>query len=134
MLDISKLGTVSASDNGADMDLLNPFNLEKTGAMFHLLGFDSPSVVQAGREYNRGLMRSPLRKEAEEADHNRKIVLALASLRGWSNFCFGSEKPIEYSPQKAKEILENPDFFWISEQIYYFASTRANFTPATLES
>lgn len=128
-MDISTLGVVDAANKPGKMPLLNPFNGEETGATFHVLGYDSEPVIEAGREFDRAQASRGQSGGASEIMRRRRIALALAAVTGWDDFVFGGEK-VKFTKAKAQEIMEQPNFGWIVDQVQRFGGDRANFSPA----
>lgn len=127
MMDISKLGVVSAAEKGAEMPLLNPFTGEETGAVFTVLGYDAEAVIAAARSFDKAEAKST-KTEPDDILRRRKARLAVAAVTGWSNFVFGGHE-MPYSADKATEIFSQPDFAWIVDQVQRFGGDRGNFFP-----
>ena len=126
-MDIAGLKLVSAAENGADMDLLSPFDGESTGATLQVLGFDAPSMIAAARDFDRE-QAGKKDAEADEMMRLRRAHLTLAAVTGWVGFGVGEDET-KFTASKAREIFMDPEYQWICEQVCRFGSARRNFMP-----
>lgn len=127
-MDVGKLKLVSASEKGAELDLLSPFDGESTGAKLSVMGFDAPAMIAAAREFDREMAGKETKIEADEMMRMRRAHLTIAAVTGWSNFGVG-EANAKYSKDKAREWFSDPEYQWICEQVCRFGAARRNFTP-----
>lgn len=127
-MDISQFKLVSASEKGAELDLLSPFDGESTGAKLIVTGFDSPAMIAAAREFDREQAGKGKQDDADEMMRLRRAHLTIAAVTGWSGFGFG-EAETKYTPAKAAEIFGDPEYQWICEQVCRFGAARRNFMP-----
>lgn len=127
-MDIASLKLVSASENGADLDLLNPFDGESTGATLHVTGFDAPRMIAAAREFDREQAASEEKMDADDLMRLRRAHLAVAAVTEWAGFGIGEDET-KFTPAKARKILMDPEYQWICEQVWRFGAARRNFTP-----
>lgn len=126
-MDISALKIVSASREGADMPLLNPFDGSETGAVFQVMGFDAPEIVAALRAFDRDEAKRPDRAEPDDVLARRRVAVCSAAVIGWTGFEF--DGPQEYNSDLCREIMSNPEFAWIVDQVHRFGGHRRNFMP-----
>lgn len=131
-MDLAQLGVVSASEAGADMPLLNPFTGAATGATLRVLGYDAEEVVAAVRAADRDLQKQGKDIDIAKAMDARRLARVCAAVTGWDNFTWDGEEP-EFSKARLTEIVAQPDYSWIADQVEEFGKSRANFTPASLK-
>ncbi len=127
-MDIASLKLVSASEKGAELDLLSPFSGESIGSTFDVMGFDAPEMIAAAREFDREQAGKGDKQEQDELMRLRRAHLATAAVKGWSNFGVGTDSE-PYSKARAREIFFDPEYQWIPEQVCRFGAARRNFTP-----
>ena len=126
-MDISSLDVRAAAEAARDMPLRHPGTGEETGAIFKVLGFDAPAVVDAGREHDRAFaaMSKDKRPDMMGQIEARKRVLARAALVDWNGFVWeGDER--EFDAGLAAKIIDNPGFSWVVDQINAFGGDRSN--------
>jgi len=128
MADIGNLKLVSASEKGADLDLLSPFDGESTGAKLMVTGFDAPAMIAAAREFDKEQASAEKKPDADEAMRLRRAHLTTAAVTGWSNFGIGEDET-KFTPAKARDLFADPEYQWICEQVCRFGASRRNFTP-----
>jgi len=130
MMDLSTLDVRAAAEAARDMPLRHPGTGEETGAVFHVLGFDAPTVVEAGREHDRAITKMPKDKRPDlmAQMETRKQVLAKAALVGWSGFVWEGEERA-FDVEFAAELIDRPGFSWMVDQINAFGGDRANLFP-----
>lgn len=127
-MDIASFKLVSASEQGAELDLLSPFDGESTGAKLMVRGFDAPAMIAAAREFDREQAGKGKQDDADEMMRLRRAHLTIAAVTGWSGLGFG-EAETKFTPAKAREIFSDPEYQWICEQVCRFGAARRNFTP-----
>lgn len=123
-MDILNLGVVDASERGAEMPLVNPFNTQELLGNIEIVGFDSERVLEAGRDFDQWLARQRPRPPQDEVDRLKRARLCFAAVKDWREINLAGKTP-------TLGDLENPNFVWLSEQIWLWGSNRRNFTPAT---
>lgn len=131
-LDISALGTKTAAEKGAEMQLLEPFTGQPTGAVLMVLGFDSDTAKSASRDFSRMAMRDTKNKQnPDEVLARRRIFMAERVITGGHSFVYKG-KELVIPSDEFREVLNNPDFEWIASQVERFGTSRGNYTPEGL--
>lgn len=129
-MNIGDMKVVSASQAGADMVLRSPFTGEESDCVFEVIGFDAPEVIAALREFDKGIAAKSKRPDVDEITAQRKVALTLAAVRGWRNFEYPTDGEfVDYSREFLAGLLDDPNFHWITQQVYAFGANRQNFTP-----
>lgn len=127
MMDFSSLDLAAAAGEAREMPVRHPGTGETTGAVLHVLGFDAPGVVAAGREFDRRMASLPRneRPDLVGSMQKRQLALAKAAVVGWSGFVWdGAEK--QFDEAFAHDLLSKPGFSWLVEQVNVFGGDRAN--------
>lgn len=135
-MDISDIRPVTSASKGAWMTLKHPATYEPLTAQILVLGYDAPEVVQAQREKTR-----ELREEKGNSDDvdPMDVILELKKTRvstaiqefkdfGWNG------SPAVATEKFIKELVDDPDFLWIVDQVEIFGNERANFMKASPKS
>ena len=122
--DIESLDTVTACEEGADLEIVHPRTGEPLGIIISVVGADSPTYRSelhklANKRAKRG--RGVLNSESIEADN---IELLVACTRGWSGLDYKGAA-LAFSPANARMVYK--DFVWLREQVDAFIGDRANF-------
>jgi hypothetical protein len=100
---------------------------EKTGIVFQIVGQDSKAFRTTAKRIAEANLK---RQDAATVDemYNQSIELVCSCVVGWSGLeQDGSDQPLEYSPEKALELLSNPELQFIREQVEAFITQRATF-------
>jgi hypothetical protein len=133
-MDLKLLDPVAKAAKGADLHLRNPFNgaplfLDddpQKPVTWKLLGGDAEAyekhVANCSKEYR--MIEATREPSDEEVTHHVARMLSGAVL-GWSNFRYGSDKPLKFDYFTALEILKEAR--WIRQQVHEFIQNRANF-------
>ena len=125
-MDISNLGVVDASERGTEMPLVNPFNTQELLGHIEIIGFDSEKVLEASRDFDLWLARQRPRPPQDEIDRLRRARQCFAAVKDWKEITLKGETP-------TLADLEDPNFVWLSEQIWVYGSNRRNFSKPTLK-
>jgi hypothetical protein len=112
-------------------DALKGFD-DKNPIIFLISGTDSEAYRAVERFYinkrinSKNFKRGKLAIGTAEEQMKERLDKTITCLNGWRNFGFeGQDLP--FSADKAREILSNPKFSWILEQIESYMSDRENF-------
>ncbi|MBN8189553.1 hypothetical protein JF540_22975 [Salipiger thiooxidans] len=131
MADLFEMGTVRASERGADLEILGPGNVGKTDVVFEVLGFDAEVVVQAAREFDRVEAKRPAEDREKDTDTvriRRDIALATAAVTGWSNVQMKG-KDAEFTPELWAEMAADPNYRFLVRQVVAFGGNLGSFFP-----
>lgn len=134
MKDLSHLNTVAASDKGMTYELVGPDGA-KTGVKLRFYGFDTDTVVQAGRTFDKSI--ADLTKEESGKMHPddvaqmRRARLVAAAVFDWDDMALDG-KPV--TPANAEEFLRQRGYEWIVNPIHRLAANRLNFFKGDLSS
>jgi hypothetical protein len=96
--------------------------------IWRVVGFDAEVVVQAGRDFDRAEAETPPKERKTEPMLRRQIALAIAGTTGWSNLSMG-KTDMPFSPARCAEILNDPNYVWIVQQVYDHGAKRRHFFP-----
>lgn len=132
-MDFSKLDLPAMADEGSDMIVMNPLNVDfqepllgKDGkpCTIKVIGAESRIVKDAMLEYNRTVAKNgagnPLNLKAG-------LGMVLKIVRGWSDNWEWEEKPFSYSEANAHMIFGKYD--WLIGQITNYVTRPSNFLP-----
>jgi len=126
-LDLTALDTVTACEDGADVEIVHPRTGEPIGLTITVVGSDSPTYRKmihklANKRAKRG--RGILNSEGMEAD-NIELLAACSTAWAWvKGLMLGGEVP-EFNLSNVRGIYR--DYPWIREQVDVFIGDRANF-------
>ena len=121
-MDLSKLDLRAAVTEGAEFELKHPGTGEGLGVFPMVQGYDSEEVETAERELRRRAGRAKDKDAAVAVLERMRLVraqTALIGLRGGS----GDTGTVE----KLRDLMANPSWVWVIEQIEAFAGDRASF-------
>ena len=97
-------------------------------AYIDILSTDSPAARAWDRKFRDRRIRMRGRMSAEEQDANNVDLLAHLT-RGWYLVDLdGNPLPVEFSEENARLLYDQPEAFWLTEQVNDAAGDRANFT------
>ena len=129
-MDLSKLNSVEACDNGAVYEVVHPTTGEPIGAKITLAGVDSQVYRKAQRALSNKRLKSTFNKgivsktpTMEEFEFETIDILAKCTL-SWENVIWeGKELSCNY--ENAKMLYTN--LIWLRDQVDAFINDRANF-------
>lgn len=130
-------GLASAFDEGVEIDILFPVNHakagQKTGLRVTVASYQSERVKKVQRRLANAAMRENKRNPkkvstAEEVEEKAHEIVAAAVL-AWDGFELGKE-PLACTPENVLMVLDNPDLWFIGEQIDKAADDQTAFTKA----
>lgn len=134
-MDLTKLDTSSAADEGADLQLLNPVDDtvlrdEKTGepVSIQLLGSDSKEFMRIShklqdKRLQKRFTRGKLKMSAAEIEADA-LDLLVACTKGWKHVRIGQEV-LPFNEENVRMVYNR--FPWIKEQVDSFVNDRASF-------
>lgn len=126
--DLSNLDAAAGSNEGADVELLHPATLEKTGIVIRVMGKDGDVYRKIIGNQNRKRIEAARKSRKLEIDADKldaDVVSLLADCTiSWSGVVLDG-KPLECTPENAKMVYTR--FAWIREQIDIAVNDRANF-------
>lgn len=132
-MDLSKLDTVKAADEGADLELLfddKPILDEKTGQPWtiRLLGADSKEFMKIShklqeKRLQRRFKGGKQKFSLEELDAD-SMELLVACTKGWKHLQLDGA-PVVFNDANVKMVYTR--FPWIREQVDTFVNDRSNF-------
>lgn len=134
-MDISKLMTQGAHEEGVEVEIFHPSERVKVGdklerkslgVFFTVLGVDSVAFQAAEKKaYNKQLALYTKDGEiTEEAQIEGEIILACASIIGWRGIQEGNGD-VPFSQARCLELVTKSP--WIRKQIDEFVGERKNF-------
>lgn len=120
-MDLSKFsGISSAFEDGVEIDILHPITNAKTGLKVKVASYQSERVNAVQRRIaNRSLRdnkRNPKKTATVEELEEASTEILAAAVVGWSGFELKG-KPIECNRENVLSVLNNPDLWFIREQI-----------------
>lgn len=120
-MDLSKFsGISSAFEDGVEIDILHPTTNAKTGLKVKVASYQSERVNAVQRRIaNRSLRdnkRNPKKTATVEELEEASTEILAAAVVGWSGFELKG-KPIECNRENVLSVLNNPDLWFIREQI-----------------
>jgi len=134
-MDISAFDPVGAAQDGAWMELRNPFTGDFIkGTRLKVMGYDADAVVAVERDNARSIIER-LRNDGGDPLKDREdlaINRAIAAVVDWENFGWGNDSE-KFSKELLSKVLRGKGQ-WIVTQVEEFGTKRANFMPASLKS
>lgn len=127
MIDLEKLDTSKASEEGVWCDIENPANGEQTGIRIKVLGMDSKAYLDHTRKTQDKNLKKGFRGmknlKTETLDNNR-IELICVCTTEWENVQYqGEELPCD--TENKRWLYKN--YRWIFDQVDEFIGDRGNF-------
>lgn len=132
--DISKFaGTAAAFDEGVDVEIRHPITSEKLGLTVKVASYQSAKVRAVQRKMANTALREQSRnpkkvRTSEEIEERAKDVIAAAIL-DWSGF-EKDGKPYPCTPEHVKAVVDDPDLWFIADQVDKAAEDQAAFIKA----
>lgn len=126
-MDVSQFDVARAAETPRPLPIMAP-NGEPTDIVLQVLGYDNASVVEAVRALDRDSMVARGKVDMSAYREDRKRARVKAALVGWENLGIGEEET-EFSAAAVDQLLGNPGFSWIIDQVEDFAGNRANLFP-----
>lgn len=130
-MDIAKLKVRTAAEAGSEMALLSPFDGTETGACLTVLGYDA-RVVQDAEDAVRKSFMGKKGGTVDGMSDAMRLARICAAVTGWSNFEFNG-KAAKFSPDRFRDLMLDPDFSWIGDQVEIHGRQRGNFMPSALK-
>lgn len=115
-MDLNKLYTLEAHEDGAEIQIKSPIDDEPTDFYIKVKGVDSKSYRESVRKYHRKLLKD---EEGGEIDLLASITI------GWRGLKSGKEA-VDFSFDAAKSLYENAP--GVASQVDRFIADRVNFT------
>lgn len=106
---------------GTRMYIVDPGSGEETEAYFDVIGQDSKEYRQAVNAVVKARQEKGSEPTFEDVQ-NENVELLATTVVGWNNDVFG-----EFSKQGVKDLLADPAFSAIREQLDDFTENRKNF-------
>lgn len=137
-MDLSKFsGTASAFEEGIEIEITHPATSKPLGLKVRVASYQSERAKAVQRRLaNRSLKersRNPKKASTvEELEEHSNEILASVVL-GWSGFELKG-KPLECNRENVLSVLNNPDLWFIREQIDKAADDITSFMPASNKS
>jgi len=132
MFDLDKFEQVVSFnfEEAFDLEILHPVNGEKTGLVVQVASYRSERVKRVQRRLGNAAIRegkkNPKKVGTVEEIEERTNEIVAAAIVGW-NMTKGGE-PVPCTPEKIIEIVSDPRYFFIAEQVDKAADEDANFT------
>lgn len=115
-MDLNKLYTLEAHEDGAEIQIKSPINDEPTDFYIKVKGPDSKSYREAVRQYHRKLLND---------EGGGEVDLLVGITIDWRGLKDGKEK-VEFTAEAAKNLYENAPS--VASQVDRFIADRLNFT------
>lgn len=125
-MELSDIKLIERANKGAEMRLRHPGTDEVSDAVIGVMGYDSEPVLNAVRNAQKALLSSKQAEKlgADELLRTGKVAAAKAAINSVNNLTFHGE--LIATPDALREYLDDPNYFWIVEQVDAFGSDRAN--------
>lgn len=130
-MDLAALKVVSAAEVGSELVLLNPFTGDETDLVLTVLGYDAATVQDAEDRAKKEFMSKP-KGGLDEMQGKTRLARVCAAIVDWRGLS-SDGKELAYSKENVREIISDPEFAWIADQVEAFAMRRANFMPSELK-
>lgn len=127
MIDLAKLNTTKASEEGVWHDIENPSTGEATGIRIKVLGMDSKVYQDHTRKVqDRNLKKGfrGMKNLKSETLDNNKIELICVCTVAWENVQYNGDV-LECNTENKKWLYK--EFRWIFDQVDEFIGDRGNF-------
>lgn len=130
--DLENVST-SLSDEGVEMEVINPKNGTKTGWFIKLAGVDSEAFRRAQKavfdEFMAKHRHTPdISPDPEEGRERSATILAAVTL-GWRGAERNGEE-LKFSPEAVRDLYLDRRYAWLVKQVDAFVGARVNFMPA----
>ena len=137
-MDLSKFAGIShAFENGVEIEITHPVTSKPLGLKVKVASYASERVKAVQRRIaNRSLRenkRNPKRTATVEELEEASTEILAAAVVGWSGFELKG-KPLECNRENVLSVLNNPDLWFIREQIDKAADDVTAFMPASSKS
>lgn len=133
-MDLSKFnGLAKTFDEGVEIEIRHPTTGERTGLKVRVASYQSERVKKVQRRLGNAAIRENKRNPkkvgtVEEIEEKTNEIVA-ASVIDWSGFELNG-KAMDCTPETVLTVLENPDLWFIGEQIDKAADDQAAFVKA----
>ena len=133
-MDLSTFSGLSQRfDEGVEVEIRHPVTEKKLGLTVRVASYQSERVKKIMRRQANAAMkerqRNPKKAMTVEQAEERSHEIIIAAVVDWSGFEMKGE-PLECTPENVRAVIENPDLWWIGEQIDKAAEDQAAFIPA----
>lgn len=129
-------GLAAALEEGFDLTIIHPTTGEKTDIVIKVASYRSERVKRVQRRLANAAIRegkkNPKKVGTVEEIEEKTNEIVAASVISW-NLTNGG-KPVECTPDSVLNIISNPDYFFISEQIDKAADEDAHFVKPSLKN
>lgn len=143
MFDLDVMDTKSLSETGVEMEVRNITDGEplKNSAgepiVIRVLGPDSSvyrrlTRQQVQKRFERAQRQQNITADAYAEAEADAVEILVACTVGWRGILGKDKEPVPFSKEAARKLYE--DYPAIREQVDSFASSRANFTKASLKA
>jgi hypothetical protein len=127
MIDLAKLDTNKASEEGVWCDIENPSTGEQTGIRIKVLGMDSKAYKNQTRKVQDKNLKKGFRGmknlKSETLENNRIELICVCTV-DWENVQYNAET-LECNPENKKWLYK--EYPWIFDQVDEFIGDRGNF-------
>jgi DNA polymerase III alpha subunit len=127
MIDLAKLDTNKASEEGVWCDIENPATGEQTGIRIKVLGMDSKAYKNQTRKVQDRNLKKGFRGmknlKSETLENNKRELICVCTV-DWENIQYNTEN-LECNPENKKWLYK--EFPWIFDQVDEFIGDRGNF-------
>ncbi|MHC1549394.1 hypothetical protein [Phyllobacterium sp. K27] len=135
--DLSQFSGIAAKlEDGFDLTIVHPATGEPTEIVIKVASYRSERVKRVQRRLANAAIRegkkNPKKVGTVEEIEEKTNEIVAASVISW-NLTQGG-KAVECTPETVLNVISNPDYFFISEQIDKAADEDANFVKPSLKS
>jgi hypothetical protein len=118
-----------------DLDIIHPVTGDKTGLVVQVVSYRSERVKRVQRRLGNAAMRegkkNPKKVGTVEEIEERTNEIVAAAIIGWNMTKAG--QPVPCTPEEIVNIVSDPRYFFIAEQVDKAADEDANFTKRSLK-
>lgn len=137
-MDISSFsGLAKSFDDGVEVEILHPVTGKATGLCVRVASYQSERVKAAQRRMANAALRdqkrNPKKTATVEEIEEKTTDIIVAAVLSWEGF-EKDGKPLECTPENVRMVVENPDLWFIAEQIDKAADDQLAFMKASRKS
>ncbi|WP_290497620.1 hypothetical protein [Hyphomonas sp. UBA4494] len=137
-MDISSFsGLAKSFDDGMEVEILHPVTGKPTGLSVRVASYQSERVKAAQRRMANAALRdqkrNPKKTATVEEIEEKTTDIIVAAVLSWEGF-EKDGKPLECTPENVRMVVENPDLWFIAEQIDKAADDQLAFMKASRKS
>lgn len=110
----------------ASMEVVHP-TMGATGVTLRLVGQDTKQFRDKAKQIAKSVVGKGTKDVDLDAMQDQNLELVACCIVGWSGLEDDDGAELEYTPERALELIRNPELSFIKEQVEEFVADRKNF-------